>query len=152
MGNPTGRMSSSERNHAESIGLLFGSRLAIWATYPIVHLPVDRNLRAIAAQTAADAPHLQQEERMRNPQFPWTTENKKSRTERIIPLKPNPGATREETSTKPIKIGLKPYTGQELAELPRRNADAKLEERASQRPGRLASSFLACATNSLWAS
>lgn len=60
------------------MGLLFGSRLANWATYPIVHLTVDRNLRAIAAQTAADAAHLQQEERLRNLSFRGQQRTKKA--------------------------------------------------------------------------
>ena len=40
--------------------------------YPIVLLPVDRNLRAIAANSPADAARLQQEERLRTPVFSRT--------------------------------------------------------------------------------
>ena len=47
--------------------LLSGFRLANWATYPIVLLSVDRNLRAVAANSPADAARLQQEERLRIP-------------------------------------------------------------------------------------
>lgn len=47
--------------------LLSGVRLADWATYPIVLLSVDRNLRAVAANSPADAARLQQEEHLRNP-------------------------------------------------------------------------------------
>ena len=47
--------------------LLSGFRLANWATYPIVLLSVDRNLRAVAANSPADAARLQQEEHLRNP-------------------------------------------------------------------------------------
>ena len=47
--------------------LLSGVRLADWATYPIVLLPVDRNLRAVAATSPAEAALLQQEERLRMP-------------------------------------------------------------------------------------
>ena len=50
--------------------LLSGFRLANWATYPIVLLSVDRNLRAVAAKSPADAARLQQEERLRMPGFP----------------------------------------------------------------------------------
>ena len=49
--------------------LLSGFRLANWATYPIVLLSVDRNLRAVAAKSPADAARLQQEERLRMPGF-----------------------------------------------------------------------------------
>ena len=44
-----------------------GFRLANWATYPIVLLSIDRNLRAVAAKSPADAARLQQEERLRIP-------------------------------------------------------------------------------------
>ena len=47
--------------------LLFGFCLADWATYPIVLLSVDRNLRVVAADSPADAARLQQEERLRAP-------------------------------------------------------------------------------------
>ena len=52
--------------------LLSGFRLANWATYPIVLLSVDRNLRAVAAKSPADAARLQQEERLRMPGFRGT--------------------------------------------------------------------------------
>ena len=45
--------------------LLSGFRLANWATYPIVLLSVDRNLRTVAANSPADAARLEQEERLR---------------------------------------------------------------------------------------
>ena len=47
--------------------LLSSFCLANWATYPIVLLSVDRNLRAVAAKSPADAARLQQEERLRMP-------------------------------------------------------------------------------------
>ena len=47
--------------------LLSKVRLTNWATYPIVLLSVDRNLRAVAANSPADAARLQQEERLRMP-------------------------------------------------------------------------------------
>ena len=51
------------------VALLSEFRLADWATYPIVLLSVDRNLKAIAANSPADAARLQQEERLRTPVF-----------------------------------------------------------------------------------
>ena len=67
-------MPFSTRLHSEGVSvpfdvLLFGFCLADWATYPIVLLSVDRNLRAIAANSPADAARLQQEERLRTPVF-----------------------------------------------------------------------------------
>ena len=47
--------------------LLSGICLADLATNPIVLLSVDRNLRAVAANSPADAARLQQEEHLRNP-------------------------------------------------------------------------------------
>lgn len=44
-------------------------RLADWTTYPIILLPVDPNLRAIASNSSADAARVQQDERLRTPVF-----------------------------------------------------------------------------------
>ena len=65
--------------------LLSGICLADLATHPIVLLSVDRNLRAIAANSPADAARVQQEERLSTPHIRTT-----------------PAATRTELSGTPI--------------------------------------------------